>query len=115
MKKFIILVFAITLLLSNCSVKENRLIILELKRPKIELKKDELDQAELYLKIIKYYKTDTYKSISVILIGNKISTEARDIIENRRNVEIKTYQDFLAKTKKRYTKFLEATEKNETK
>ncbi len=29
MKKFIILVFAITLLLSNCSVKENRLIILE--------------------------------------------------------------------------------------
>ncbi|MDD4110387.1 MAG: endonuclease NucS [Clostridia bacterium] len=92
-----------------CVDFENKLIILELKRPKVELKKDELDQAELYLRIIKYYKSESYKPISVILIGNKISSEARDILENRRNVEIKTYQEFLAKTKKRYTKYLEAT------
>lgn len=94
-----------------CVDFENRLIILELKRPKVELKKDELDQAELYLRIIKYYKAESYKSILVILIGNRISTEAKDIIENRKNVEIKTYQELLAKTRKRYTKFLEASEK----
>lgn len=93
-----------------CVDFENKLIILELKRPKVELKKEELDQAELYLRIIKHYKGDAYKSISVILIGNKISNEAMDILENRRNIEIKTYQEFLSKTKKRYLKYLEATE-----
>lgn len=94
-----------------CVDFENKLIILELKRPKVELKKDELDQAELYLRIIKHYKGESYKSISVILIGNRISNEAKEILENRKNVEIKTYQEFLSKTKKRYLKYLEATEK----
>ena len=97
-----------------CVDFEGRLIILELKRPSVSLKKEELDQAELYLRIIKNYQSEKYRSINVVLIGNKISSEAREIIENRKNVEIKTYQEFLSKTKKRYQQYLKAIEDRES-
>lgn len=90
-----------------CVDFENKLIILEIKRPSIELKKIELDQAELYHRIIKQYKSTDYRNISVILIGNKISSEAQEILELRKGVEIKTYNDFLSKCRKRYKNYLD--------
>jgi RecB family endonuclease NucS len=96
-----------------CVDFENRLIILELKRPSVELKKEELDQAELYLRLIKQYRSINYKNIQVILLGNKISDEAREIVELRWGVEIKTYQEFLSKARKRYQNFLRAIEENQ--
>jgi hypothetical protein len=98
-----------------CVDFENKLIILELKRPSIELRKDALDQAEMYLRVIKKYKTESYKNINVIVLGNKISSEAYEIVDLRKGVEIKTYEDFLSKTRKRYKSYLDAVEnvKNE--
>ena len=75
------------------------------------MKKDEIDQAELYQRVIKKYKGQNYSSIRVILVGNKISDEAREIVELRRNIEIKTYQDFLESCRKRYEEYLKVIEK----
>ena len=93
-----------------CVNHGNKLIILEIKRPSIELAKDEIDQAELYQRIIKKYKGQNYNSIRVILIGNKISDEAREVVDLRKNIEIKTYQDFLESCRKRYDEYLKVIE-----
>lgn len=94
-----------------CVNYEGKIIILEIKRPSIELKKEEMDQAELYLRMIKKYKSDR-KSVEVILVGNKISEEAMDLSEIRTAIKIQTYQDFLEKCRARYEQYLTIVEKS---
>ncbi len=94
-----------------CVNHGDRIIILEIKRPSIELKKEEMDQAELYLRLIKKYKAEK-KSVEVILIGNKISEEAVDISEIRTAIKIQTYQDFLEKCRARYEQYLKVVEED---
>ncbi len=90
--------------------KENKLIIVEIKRPSVELKKTELDQAELYQRVVKKYKGKNYSKIEVFLVGNKVSEEAREIVELRNGLTIKTYSDFLENTRKRYQEYLRQIE-----
>lgn len=85
---------------------EDKLIIIEIKRPSVELKKNELDQAELYHRIIKKYKGTKFRKIDVYLIGNTVSNEAREIVELRKGVTIKTYTDFLEGCERRYQDYL---------
>jgi len=89
---------------------DNKLLILEIKRPSIELTKDELDQLELYLRISKQYSTK-YRSVEGYLIGNKISQEAREIMEYRRGIKLMTYDDLLDGCRKRYSEYLKVIEK----
>jgi len=93
-----------------CVNHERKLIILEIKRPSIELTKKELDQAELYQRLIKYYKSHEYRSIEVYLIGNKLSGEALEVVELRKGITIKTYDDLLENCRKRYKKYLDIIE-----
>ncbi len=86
---------------------DNKLLILEIKAPSIELKKDEIDQLELYLRIAKQYKAKKYRSIEGYLIGNKISHEAYEIMEYRRGIALMTYDDLLERCRQRYIKYLE--------
>ncbi len=95
-----------------CVDYENKLTILEIKRPSLELTKKELDQAELYQLLIKKFKGQSYRSIEVYLIGNSISEEARDIVDCRKNVIIKTYNDLLDNCRRRYKNYLEIFERN---
>ena len=90
-----------------CVNHDKKLIVVEIKRPSLTLRKNELDQAELYQRLIKKYKGTTYSGIEVFLIGNKVSEEARDIVELRKGIQIRTYQDFLEKCRKRYQEYLE--------
>lgn len=85
---------------------EDRLIIVEIKRPSVELKKEELDQAELYHRVVRKYKGQNYRKIDVYLIGNKVSSEAKEIEELRKGITIKTYSDFLEGCKRRYQEYL---------
>ena len=94
-----------------CVNHADRIIILEIKRPSVELKKEELDQAELYLRLVKKYKADK-KNVEVILVGNKISEEAAEIAEIRTAIKIQTYQDFLEKCRSRYEQYLRVVEEN---
>lgn len=93
-----------------CANKDNKIIILEIKRPSLTLSKAELDQAELYHRIIRKYKAKI-GNIEVYLIGNKISTEAKEVAELRKGLMIKTYQDFLDDCKKRYQDYLKIVER----
>lgn len=93
-----------------CVNSGKKLIIVEIKKPSLTLKKKDLDQAELYLRIIKRYKGENYSSIKVYLVGNKISDEARELEELRQYITLKTYQDFLDNCRKRYQNYLKIIE-----
>ena len=93
-----------------CVNHGNKLVILEIKRPSLELSKEEIDQVELYQRIIRKHKSQNYSSIRIILIGNTISEEAREVVELRKNIEIMTYQDFLESCRKRYEEYLKVVE-----
>lgn len=92
-----------------CVNHADRIIILEIKRPSLELKKKELDQAELYLRLVRKYMAEK-KPVEVILIGNKISEEALEIAEIRTAIKIQTYQDFLERCRGRYEEYLRIVE-----
>ena len=85
---------------------DNKLMVLEIKRPSIELTKKEIDQLEMYLRILKQYKGRSYRSIEGYLIGNKISAEAREIMDYRKGIELMTYDDLLEGCRKRYNDYL---------
>jgi predicted nucleic acid-binding Zn-ribbon protein len=98
-----------------CVTFENRLILVEIKRPLITLGKKELDQIEKYMIIADKYKGDGYRKIEGFLVGNKVSPEAKLIIKRRTGIEIWTYQDLLEKTRFKYKEFLDALEKSKEK
>lgn len=89
---------------------DNKLMILEIKAPSVELKKKEIDQIELYLRIVKQYKAKKYRSVEGILIGNKISHEADEIMEYRKGISLMTYDDLLERCRKRYLEYLKLFE-----
>jgi hypothetical protein len=89
---------------------ENRLLILEIKRPSIELTKEEIDQLETYLRITKQYKVKSYRSIEGYLIGNKISSDAWETMEFRKGIKLMTYDDLLEGCRKRYSNYLKVIE-----
>ncbi len=92
-----------------CVDHDNKIIILEIKRPSVELKKEEIDQAVLYLRMIKKYHSQK-KPVEVYLIGNTISEEARDIAELMPTIKLQTYQEFLEKCRARYKQYLNIVE-----
>ena len=94
-----------------CVTFGSKLIIIEIKRPSIELKKRELDQIEDYQLIIKKYKGKEYTSMEIFLIGKKISSEARDRANLRRGITLMTYQDLLERCRQRYEEYLKIIEK----
>lgn len=94
-----------------CVTFNTKLIIIEIKRPSVELKKKELDQVEDYQLIIKKYKGEEYSSIEIFLIGKKISGEARDRANLRKGIILMTYQDLLEKCRQRYEEYLKIIER----
>lgn len=95
-----------------CVNAANKLIIVEIKRPSIVLTKKELDQAEQYHLLIKRYSNQKYTSIEVYLLGNKISAEARELAELRKNVTLSTYGQVLEKCKIKYQDYLKILEQS---
>jgi RecB family endonuclease NucS len=89
---------------------DNRLLILEIKRPSIELTKDEIDQLEMYLRISNQYTAKKYTSVNGYLIGNKISQEAKEIMKFRKGIDLMTYDDLLNACRKRYNDYLKVVE-----
>jgi len=90
----------------------NELIILEIKRPSIPLTKKEIDQIELYLRISKQYKQSSYGSLKGYLIGKKITQEAYETMDFRKNIKLMTYNELIDNCKKRYTDYLKVIEED---
>lgn len=92
-----------------CVNAMGRTVLVEIKRPAIELKKSEVDQAELYIRLVKKYKADAKKP-EIFLIGNKISDEARELADLRSYPTLQTYQDLIDSSRQRYQEYLRVAE-----
>src|SRR5207249_1811998 len=78
-----------------------RVIIVEIKRPSLQLGKKEIDQAELYLRIVKKYK-DMGSRPTVFLVGKSRSHEAVELADLRGYPKLLTYQEMLDNARDRY-------------
>jgi hypothetical protein len=88
-----------------CGTLENELILVELKRPSHELKKDDLNQIEEYLAMSEKYST-RYKTYKAYLMGSSISDEVKTYLRYRRGFSVLNYWEILDATEKRYQEFL---------
>lgn len=84
-------------------------VIVEIKRPSVELTKDEVDQAERYLRIVSK-RSGSKKKPTVYLVGGKISSEARELSEMRGYPIVMTYQDVVENARQRYQEYLRVVE-----
>lgn len=92
-----------------CVNSAKKVIIVEIKRPSLELGKDEIDQAELYLRIVRKYK-DMGTRPTVFLVGKKKSYEAMEIADLRKYPTLLTYQEMLDGARQRYHEYLKVVE-----
>lgn len=92
-----------------CGALGSDLIIVELKRPKHALTKEDLNQLEEYLAISEKYSTK-YKSHKAFLMGSSISTEVRTYLKYRRGFTVLNYWEVLDAAEKRYKEFLKYRE-----
>lgn len=89
--------------------RSRRNVIVEIKRPSIELKQAEVNQAELYLRIIKRYQSPNRKT-NVYLVGREVSDEARELAELRGYPILWTYSDLIGGARQRYQEYLRIVE-----
>jgi hypothetical protein len=93
-----------------CVDSSGKTILVEIKRPSLQLGKKEVDQAELYLRIVKKYTGEKKRSVTVFLVGNTISDEARELADMRHYPLLLTYQDMVENARRRYQEYLRIVE-----
>lgn len=94
-----------------CVNSSGKVVLVEIKRPSLELTENEINQAELYLRIVKKYKSAAANPV-ILLVGNKISEESRELANLRGYPILYTYQDMIDNCRKRYHEYLEIVEES---
>lgn len=91
-----------------CGTVDNKLIIIELKRPSKILKIEDLNQLEDYVSICNSYRSDG-SQFEAFLVGKKADPELKDRLKLRRNdFKVRTYADLIEDAKRRYKGYLDA-------
>ncbi|MEX2645880.1 MAG: hypothetical protein WD249_06430 [Gaiellaceae bacterium] len=93
-----------------CVDATGRTVIVEIKRPSVSLGKPEVDQAELYFRLIRKHVGSPSKTAKVFLVGGSISEEARELAEMRKYPELLTYQEMIEGCRRRYQEYLRIVE-----
>lgn len=93
-----------------CGSLGGQLVLVELKRPKHELSKEDLNQIEEYLAISEKYST-RFRSYAAYLMGASISDEVRTYLRYRKGFTVLNYWEVLDAAEKRYKEFLKYREK----
>ena len=91
-----------------CGTVENRLIILELKRPAHVLTVDDLNQLEIYTVVAEDHAN--ISSCEGYLVGAKEDEELRRFLRRRQGFRVLHYADIIGRTRQRYTEFLKTIE-----
>ena len=91
-----------------CGTIENKLILLELKRPSHILNIDDLNQLETYTVVAEDYKN--FSSYEGYLVGAKDSEELKRRLKRCRGFRVLHYADIIEQTRIRYKDFLSATD-----
>lgn len=91
-----------------CGSIDNKLVIVELKRPSHKLTTNDLGQLEKYLKIIESHSQD-HKNFEAYLFGKRIDDDLIKTMKYRRTdiFKIRTFADLVDDTKRRYKEYLE--------
>lgn len=89
-------------------------VLVEIKRPSIELKKNEVDQAELYLRLVRKHKAGGRGKTKIFLVGKTISDEARELAEMRSYPTLLSYSDMVSSCRQRYQEYLKIVEQQES-
>ena len=88
-----------------CGTVDNKMILVEIKRPSHELTADDLEQLETYMLIIEQHSGEKY-IFEGYLVGRKVSNDLKKRMKFRGNqFKVKTYSDLIDDVKKRYTEF----------
>lgn len=88
-----------------CGTIENKMIIVEIKRPSHELTASDLEQLETYMLIIEQHSGAKY-SFEGFLVGRKISDDLKKRLKFRSSqFKVKTYSDLIDDVKKRYLEY----------
>lgn len=96
-----------------CGSVDNKLIIMELKRPSHKLTTEDLQQLETYLMVAEDYSVK-YSGYEAYLVGKRIDSELKRRMKYRRRAfKILTYSDLIDNTERRYKDYLRLIEKKE--
>lgn len=88
-----------------CSTVDNKMIIVEIKRPSHELTSPDLEQLENYMIIIEQHSSEKLV-FEGYLVGRKISDDLKRRLKFRGSqFKVKTYSDLIDDVKIRYTEF----------
>ena len=101
-----------------CTNQSGVLHIIELKRPKIKITSDEINQAAEYYSFIKSNYPHDVQKIKVFLISNNYNMEdgakiMAESMENNGKLILKSYSDLLSEAKRYHSKFIEEYKKIE--
>jgi hypothetical protein len=92
-----------------CGTVDQKLIILELKRPSHKLTIEDLNQLETYVTVAEDYST--FRSYEAYLVGRKVDPELKRRMKHRSSAfKVVTYSDIIEDTRKRYSEFLKSLE-----
>ena len=88
-----------------CGTVDNKLIIVELKRPSHALQVEDLNQLEEYLSIIEQH--DKVSKFEAYLIGKKVNEDLNRKVKYRGgNFKIRTFTQLISDTEKRYNEYI---------
>lgn len=92
-----------------CGSVDNKLIIMELKRPSHKLTVEDLQQLETYMMVADEFSTK-FSSYEAYLVGKNIDQELKRRMKFRKNsFKVLTFADLIDTTEKRYKDYLKLT------
>jgi hypothetical protein len=90
-----------------CGTVDNRLIIIEIKRPSHTLDVPDLNQLERYVVLCQKY--EKYSSFEATLVGTKATRDLEATMNVRReSFKVRTYTQLVSDTERRYSDYLKA-------
>ncbi len=92
-----------------CADFEKTLVIVEIKRPSLEVKREHIDQLEEYVIMASDFMD--YKKRIGFLIAKSIPPELARIVKHRPLIEFKSYTRVIRECRTRYKQYLDAVEK----
>jgi hypothetical protein len=96
-----------------CATDRNRLVIVELKRPRDEIVQDDIHQLHNYLRTADKFRGQGFKTKIGYLIGREISDYDRNYLEDIPILRFKTYLELVEDCERRYQEYLVALKKDE--
>lgn len=92
-----------------CSTFGKKLVIIEIKRPKYNMKIGDINQVELYRNVAEHYSSDNFDNPECYLIVSSIPRDLRRTVKDRdkQGIHVMTYRDVVKDVKIRYKRLRE--------